>query len=164
MGNCFRGAAVGNRRATARKRLCRAGAFGYEMMGCHGVLCVILVRWFSRRISCAGVPFTRALTPKLKLRLSTVFPTVAGGTIRPYRRAIRAPRCDSFPLDPCRAPSLTARGSCLGIKVLRTGRLWRRFLRKALPQALLVKVRSSERYLLCQPPVRNPGNYPWSYG
>ena len=94
------------------------------------------MRWFIRRISCAGVPFAQALTPKLKLRLSTVLRTVAGGTIRPYRRAIRAPRCDSFPLDPCRAPSLTARGSCLGIKVLRTGRLWRRFLRKALPQAL----------------------------
>ena len=100
------------------------------------MLCEISVRWFIRRISCAGVPFAQALTPKLKLRLSTVLTTAAGGTIRPYRRAIRAPRCDSFPLDPCRAPSLTARGSCLGIKVLRTGRLWRRFLRKALPQAL----------------------------
>lgn len=58
------------------------------------------MRWFIRRISCAGVPFAQALTPKLKLRLSTVLTTAAGGTIRPYRRAIRAPRCDSFPSTP----------------------------------------------------------------
>lgn len=91
------------------------------------MLCVILVLCFSRRMKCVGVPFARALTPKLKLRLSTVFPTVAGGTIRPYRRAIRATRCVSFPLDPCRAPSLTARGSCPDFEVLRTGWLFRPF-------------------------------------